>query len=190
MKNGGNDLNVPTDLPTLFVGWNHFKNTLTHFHGDKVNILNKEIKIHKMYWEFSFDENKQQHIGGIEMFVRNVPYFFFRSKYAYINIDPIFNNIEQFEDIVSNIIGKPEYAYSYKDEMLYLLTEDRKRVYGINLKMYEYFNMDVNYIKKGLIEIADHHTSDLDGSIYLEMYKLFPNFEELKRYLVVLLSKA
>jgi hypothetical protein len=56
--------------------------------------------------------------------------------------------------------------------------------------MYEYFNMDINHIKSRIIENSVNYFEDKDGSIYQEYYKTYPNFEELKRYLVVLLSKA
>lgn len=186
-KNGSNNLNIPTDIPILFVGWNHFKEELNHFH-ENVTILNKEISKNSFYWEFSFNENKAQHVSGVDMFIRNAPYYYFRDKYTYINIDPIFNNIEHLEDIKEKILGKPEYIYNYKDEMLYLLISNR--VYGIDLKMYEYFNMDINHIKSTLIDTSINYTLDLEGEIYQKEYKNYPNFEELKRYLVVLLSKG
>ena len=63
-------------------------------------------------------------------------------------------------------------------------------IYGIDLKMYEYFNIEVDQITSFIKDESVEYTEDIDGSIYQEYYKTYPNFEELKRYLVVLLSKA
>ena len=79
-------------LPTLTVGWNFLKENNTFY---DVSILEKEIKKNILYWEFSFNENKAQHVGGVEMFIRNVPYYYFRGQYEYKNIDPIFNEFKR-----------------------------------------------------------------------------------------------
>ena len=107
--------------------------------------------------------------------------------YRYISIDPIFNNVEHVDKIFTKFTT-PEHVYNYKNEMLYVLIS--QYIYGIDLNMYEYFNMDISQIKSKIIEISDNYIDDPEGSIYLENYKSYPNFEDLKRYLVVLLSKA
>lgn len=177
------DIEYNQSLPTLMVGWEFLKSL---YPTNTVTILNKEIEKLLLYWEFSFEEKKSEHVSGVDLFAINVPYYYFRKNYTYINIDPIFNNIEHVEHISKNIIGEPEVVYNHKDEMLYILRPNR--VYGIDLKMYEYFNMDVNHIKSDFINLSPKYIEDLDGSIYSEYYKSYPNFEELKRYLVVLLS--
>lgn len=176
-------------LPTLYVGWELTKKLGENFDVE-VSILNKETEKYKSYWEFSFNEKKVDHISGVELFSINAPYYYFRRNYGYIGIDPIFNNIEHVEEIVPKLINDPDFLYNYKDEMLYALKEGSRRVYGIDLKMYEYFNMDIEHIKAKLIENSAKYVEDKEGSIYQEYYKSFSNFEELKRYLVVLLSKA
>jgi len=187
MKNGGNDLNIPTDIPILFVGWNQFKVTLNDFH-DKISILNKEIKSNQLYWEFSFNENKAQHVGGIEMFVRNAPYYYFRGKYTYKNIDPIFDKISNLENFKNILPNEKFNTFQYKDEMIYIL-DNNNNIFGIDLKMYEYFNFNLDKLTSILIDRSITTKHDIDGSIYQKQYKIFPFFEELKRYLVVLMLK-
>lgn len=173
-------------LPTLYVGWDVAKKLGEKFDVE-TSILNKEIKKHNSYWEFSFKENKAEHVNGVDMFARNVPFHYFTSRYTFINIDPIFNDIKHVEELVPKLISTPEWVYNYKDEMLYILSLNQ--IYGIDLKMYKYFNMDIDHIKFKLINNIEKIINDLDGSIHQKYYKQFPNFEDLKRYLVVLLSK-
>lgn len=173
-------------LPTLTVGWELNKKLAEEFNFEP-SILKKETERNKSYWEFSFKENKAQHVSGVDMFARNVPFFYFISRYSYVLIDPIFNNIEHVEQIVPMVINSSEWIYNYKDEMLYALGGNR--IHGIDLKMYDYFNMDIEHIKSKVIEESKNYTNDPDGSIFQEYYKTFPNFEDLKRYIVVLLSK-
>lgn len=186
-KNGGNDLNISTDLPILFVGWNHYKRQLNDFH-ENVTILNKEIKKYKIHWEYSFNENKAQHVTGVDMFVRNAPYFYFIEKYLYQNIDPIFNKIETLDQLFEIIPHKFHYSYNHKNEIIYCFVGSI--IYGINLNMFDFFNLNKEEIQKVISERSEHYIEDLDGSIHLNYYKQFPNFENLKRYLPVLLSKA
>jgi hypothetical protein len=83
-------------------------------------------------------------------------------------------------------------AYNYKTEMFYVLACDEltgKKIYGINLKMYEFFNFDV----QSIIELINIRSAvsiyDMDGTLYQNQYKIFPNFSHLKRYMVVALTK-
>ena len=71
--------------------------------------------------------------------------------------------------------------------MLYTLELNRR--YGIDLKMYEYLNIDIENIKSKIIEKTNNYINDPEGLIYLNEYKSYPNFEDLKRYIVVLMSK-
>ena len=132
-KNGGiADINVDTDLLILFVGWNHWKSSLSE-HSDKpISILEKEIIPNSKYWEFSFNEQKSQHISGIDMFVRNAPIYYFESNYEYVLIDPVkeklfsaFNIINWYKSKTGDI--KTDCIYTYKDDMTYILCEEHKK---------------------------------------------------------------
>lgn len=175
------------EVPKLFVGWNYLKQWDVSLFSD-LSILNKEISKNKAYWEFSFNENKSQHVSGIEMFVRNLPYYYFRDKYKYINLDPIYNKISNLEDFANILPNEKFNTFQYRNEMIYLLSDNN--ILGIDLKMYEYFNFDLDKLTSILIDRSITTKHDINGSIYQNYYKIFPFFEDLKRYLVVLLSKG
>ena len=178
-------------LPTLTVGWNYIKDVNLMF---DLSILEKEVKENAIYWEFSFKENKAQHVDGVEMFVRNVPYYYFRGQYEYRNIDPIFHEFKDITDLMGwlyRIYIKPnniDFVYNYKNEALYFLHENI--IYGIDLKVYEFFNIQKDEIINSVVSESTPYALDLEGEIYQKEYKNYPNFVELKRYLVVLLSKG
>lgn len=177
------------EIPKLFVGWNYLKEWDVSLFKN-LSILNKEIFKNTVYWEFSFNENKAQHVSGIDMFVRNAPYYYFRDKYKYINVDPIFNKFKDITDLNKFFIKptKIEFVYNYKNEAIYFLIENI--VYGIDLNMYEFFDFEKEEIINSIVSESTPYTFDLEGEIYQKEYKNYPNFEELKRYLVVLLSKG
>lgn len=181
-----NDDNFKFDhnLPTLYVGWLLLKNLRE---TDAETILNKELIENEVYWEFSFNEKKSDHISGINLFVRNAPYYYFRNNYKYKNLDPIFSNIESEIDLQNKTPKNPYSIYNHKDEMLYILNENT--IYGVNLDMYQYFGIDKIKIIENLKENTPNYYYDNSGSIYQEYYKIYPFFEDLKRYLVVILSK-
>lgn len=178
--------NIDSSLPTLYVGWK----TLKESNPDNVliqnqSILEKRIVSNCLYWEFSFDENKSEHVSGVEMFVRDVPFYYFSSKYKYINYDPIFFNIQSIDELMlllpKNGIDK---VYNFKDEMLYVLKDSQ--IYGIDLKLYSFFEFDTNRIIQILSKNTKKYVLDSEATQYQEYYKHFPFFEQLKRYIVVL----
>lgn len=175
-------------LPTLYVGWSFMKacnpNNEIIQHAD---ILKKKIVTNELYWEFSFEESKPSHVKGVDSFVNTVPQFYFTPKYQYINLDPVFFQIAEIEDLMAVLPKEIDATYIFKNEMIYVLKDNK--ISGINLKMYEFFKFKVD-------EIIDHINyrttltmNDTDGQMYLNQYKIFPNFQHLKRYLVVILTK-
>lgn len=179
---------VDKSLPTLYVGWNFMKSCNPD--NDMIqnaDILKKKIVTDELYWEFSFMESKASHIKGVDKFVKLVPEFYFAPKYSYINLDPVFFQIKDIQDLMDVIPKEILKIYQYRDEILYLLFDDK--ITGINLKMYEFFQFDVNDITRRLAErlmIEDTYFTDTDGEIYQSYYKIFPNFEHLRRYIVTL----
>lgn len=172
-------------IPTLIVGWTLLKSL---YPTTLETILNKEINENSLYWEYSFEERKEDHVLGTEMFGRNVPYYFFRKNFKYINLDPIFYNINSIDDLKDKLPKHLESMYCIKNNMLYILSKDE--VYGVDLIIYSYFNIEKEEILNYLKSMTSKFFNDEEGSIYLKYYKRYPNFEELKRYLVVLLSKS
>lgn len=175
-------------LPTLYVGWVFMKNSNPDNEIIKnADILKKKIITNELYWEYSFDENKTSHIKGVEGFINYAPQFYFSPKYQYINLDPIFFQIGTVEDLLDVLPKKIDVKYNHKNEMLYVLKDNK--IWGINLKMYEYFKFNTYELLAAITERCDKSINDLDGEIYQSYYKIFPNYTHLKRYIVSILSK-
>ena len=175
-------------LPTLYVGWSFMKasnpdNPIIQ----NADILKKKIITNELYWEFSFNESKASHVKGVNTFVGLVPQFYFSPKYNYINLDPVFFQLKDINDLMDVCPKKIDVSYNYKNEMLYILVDNK--IWGINLNMYNFFKFSADEIIEQLsIRTTTSHT-DTEGLTYQSYYKIFPNFEHLKRYLVTILSK-
>jgi hypothetical protein len=179
---------VNKSLPTLYVGWNFMKSSNPD--NDMIqnaDILKKKIITNELYWEFSFEESKASHVKGVDKFVNLVPEFFFAPKHSYINLDPVFFQIKDIQDLMDVLPKEILKIYQYRDEMLYLLVDGK--ITGINLKMYEFFQFDIDDMIHRLGErlvINGTYFTDPDAETYQSYYKIFPNFERLKRYIVAL----
>ena len=182
---------LDTTLPTLYVGWSFMKdsNPVNEL-IQNADILKKKIVSNELYWECSFEESKASHVKGVDNFVKFVPEFYFMPSFTYINLDPVFFNLSTLQDLMDVVAKEIDSIYQYKDEMIYLLVDNK--ITGINLKMYEFFQFDVNDITHKLSErlkTGSEYIADLEGNSYLYYYKILPNFTHLKRYLIVILSK-
>lgn len=175
-------------LPTLYVGWSFMKasnpNNEIIQHAD---ILKKRIITNELYWECSFEESKSSHIKGVENFINAVPQFYFAPKYQYINLDPVFFRLSTLEDLMDVLPKKLDSKYNFKNEMLYVSSDNK--IYGINLLMYDFFKFNNYELLAAISERCEKTFNDLDGSIYQFYYKILPNFIHLKRYLITILSK-
>lgn len=172
-------------LPTLYVGWSFMKFCNPNNEIIKnADILKKKIIGNELYWEFSFDESKASHVKGINNFINAVPQFYFTPRYSYINLDPVFFQIKDVQELMDVLPKKIDQLYNYKDEMLYVLSENK--IWGINLNMYKYFQFKTEDIIAKIQERTKTNIEDFDGTYYQSYYKLFPNFTHLKRYLVTL----
>lgn len=188
IKNPVDYNSVDKSLPTLYVGWSFMKDCNPDNEIiQNANILHKKILTNDLYWEFSFAESKASHVKGIKLFADSAPQFYFNSKYKYVNLDPIFFQLVDIEDLMAVLPKKLDYMYIYKNEMVYVILDDN--IWGINLKMFEFFEFNINDIKNRLWVRAEDSCDDEDGNIYKEYYKTFPNFNRLKRYIIVMLSK-
>lgn len=177
-----------TNLPTLYVGWRFFKESNPNdIIIQPQSILEKKVVTNQLYWEHSFKENKSQHVLGVEMFINDVPYMYFTSKYNYYNIDPVFFQIQNIDDLFNVLPKNIDAYYNYKGEMLYILKDSV--IWGIDIKMYEYFEFDIENILFKISKKSTIFFTDLDGETYQKYYKTFPDFDYLRRYIVVLLSK-
>jgi hypothetical protein len=172
-------------LPTLYVGWSFMKacnpDDLTIQNAD---ILKKKIITNELYWEFSFQESKPSHVKGVNTFTNLAPEFYFKPKYIYTNLDPVFFQLKDINDLMDVCPKNIDKTYNYKNKMLYILSDNK--IWGINLNMYNFFQFNIDDI---ILQINDRTNSiiiDIDGSHYQKFYKIFPNFEHLKRYLIII----
>lgn len=182
--------------PTLYVGWSFMKacnpkNEIIQ----NADILHKKIITNELYWECSFEESKSSHVKGVENFVNFAPQFYFTPKYTYTNLDPIFFQLKDIQDLMDVVPKNVKASYNYKNELVYLLSESKiagetkETIWGINLKMYEFFKFGIEEIVTQLSLRTENSYYDYEGTQYQTYYKIFPNFELLKRYLVTILSK-
>ena len=176
-------IDIDTSLPTLYVGWKFMKSCNPNNDTIKnVNILKKVIIKNRLYWEYSFGENKASHIKGVELFVNDSPKLFFNSKYEYVNIDPVFHQLKTIDDLLKICPPEIDVSYNYKNELIYLLSDNK--IFGINLNMFEFFKFDINTIIEQFGGRTNKVNYDPNGDFYVENHKLFPNFDNLRRYLV------
>jgi hypothetical protein len=187
--NGCTDyLSIDNGLPTLYVGWTFMKSCDTaNSFINNANILNKCIISDKLYWEFSFDENKSEHINGVKDFSLKCPELYLMSKYNYVNIDPTFENITRVEDLLNQFRLKLDGVYKYKNESIYILIG--RTIYGLNLKQLQYLKFDIDLLVTLLKEKSLAFNDDIDGNLYMEHYKIFSKFELLKRFIVTFIAK-
>lgn len=177
---------VDKTLPTLYVGWSFMKSCNSNNETiQNANILHKKIVGNKLYWECSFEESKSSHVKGVDKFVTLVPQFYFQPKYNYINLDPVFFQIVELQDLLDYLPKAINASYNYKNEMLYLLKDNK--IWGINLLMFSFFKFNINEIKNSILERTTFSHDDIDGSIYQLNYKIFPNFQQLKRYMITII---
>lgn len=180
--------NIDKSLPTLYVGWTFMKNcNQCNEIIQNADILSKTIINNELYWEYSFSEIKSAHIKGVENFINLAPSYYFSSRYSYVNIDPVFKKIMNIDEIINLIPNKIDIMYIFRNDMIYLLNGNT--IWGIDLVMYNFFQFNNEEIISRLIEKSEKVYNDLDCSIYKSYYKIFPNYLQLKRYIVVLLSK-
>jgi len=176
---------IDLSLPTLIVGWKFLKK---RFPNITANILDHKIFDKKLYWEFSFSENKSSHVNGVQNFVDNIPNFYYSSQYEYINLDPIFFNIRDNSELFDILPKEMDSIYFYKQRMLYILSN--KKIYGLDIEMYNFFKFNIQGMINKIHDLTKHsYIDDSEGKYHKEYYKQFPEFSYLKRYLVVILSK-
>jgi hypothetical protein len=175
-------------LPTLYVGWIFMKScNPENLLIQNANILNNCIISNELYWEYSFDEHKACHINGVEDFINLIPNYYFSPKYTYIDLDPIFFQIKDLDELMYVLPKKIDASYNLKNDILYILNGNK--IVGINLVLYRYFKFNIDEILLRISERTTTSFNDLNGDIYQSYYKTLPNYINLKRYIIVLLAK-
>lgn len=174
---------IDKSLPTLVVGWKFLK--VLNFDISQISILEKKIH-NKLYWEFSFNENKSEHINGVEKFIESVPDMYFRSEYTYTDLNPLFFNISEFEELKCILPKEIKKSYMIENKMLYMLNNENK-IIGIDLVSYNFFNFNVQDIISYVKTISKSFIDDKNSEIFIEKKQNIPNFHNLRRYMVTIL---
>ena len=184
---------IKIDVPTLYVGWKYFKEINKYNKtASRVDILNKEVIPRKLYWEFSFDEKKSDHINGVEDFVLSAPQLYFSNKYKYNHINPIFKEIKNVNDFKKIGISESfDVFYNYKNKFIYLLdiSINENVICGVDLELFKF--LDINY--DAVIDFLKSNSSkiveDFDGKKSEEYLSYFGSGDVLKKYLPVICNK-
>lgn len=175
----GDDFSViNNDLPTLIIGWSIVKKN----NIENVTILDNEIIKNKLYWCFSFDENKQKHVNDVEYYSRIMVEYYFGGRFTYEIVDPVFNNIHNVNEL-TEYINHPTKGYFYKN-MLYLLNDREIRI--LNVDTFKFFGFDMNMVFEYLNYYCNKFIKNND-SLYRYYFEHFNGYNNLKRYIVTLI---
>jgi hypothetical protein len=181
--NYSQDIECDLNIPTLVIGWSFFKKKFEYLYP---NILKKSINLSypRVGWEFTIDERITDHFNGIESFIGNAPKLFI-DNFKYKSIDPIKNDINNLDDLAYLLPYNGIY-YQYKDEIIYLYDKINNEIYGVYLNAFDYFGLNKTIICEYFFKKYDS-IIDLDGEKYQNYYREFPNFDLLKRSMVLFL---
>jgi hypothetical protein len=113
-----------------------------------------------------------------------LPDYYFSGKYSYINLDPVFFQIKDMDDLMDVLPKKFNRLYNYKNEMIYLLLDNK--IWGVDLKMFSFFRFNCEEIINELGLKSIKIINDIEGEICQSFRKIFPTFEKLKRHMIVL----
>jgi len=178
--------NIKNDLPTLFVGWRFMKSCNTSEEILNTDISSKIIIPNKLFWEYSFEENRSNHISGVRNFALLAPDIYYESRYEYKNIDPTYLNARTLEQFYKYLPRNIDKVYKYKNDSLYIL--DGSNIFGINLKLLTYIKFDMLEFYDKLKQNSPQFIDDQDGSFYMNNYRTFDNFDMLKRFIVTMIT--
>lgn len=178
---------INTLLPTLYVGRRFLKESNPNNEIIlQSNVLEKKIIANKLYWECSFDEDKSSNINGVVRFVNLIPKYYFEGNFKYSIIDPVFLTLREDSQLYNALPNNIIKVYKFKDEMIYLLSENNK-IFGIDLKMLNYFKFDIEKLDSVIDGKCDNIVNDIDGEIFKKFYRILPDYELLRRYVVSLI---
>jgi hypothetical protein len=187
----GKIISISRKLPTLVVGWNFFKREFEFF---RPNILVKDSG--HITWEFSMEERMTDHFNGVSNFMKISPRRYVE-LFPYRNVDPIKDNILNEEELLKYLGGFVNLyncnVYQYKNEIIYLYDYTTSQITGLYLNAYKYFGFDIEKISNMIFERVRQNSNNVDtldthGVVYQSFYKKFPEFDQLKRSIVLFLS--
>ena len=178
---------VNKNLPTLVVGWDYLKSIKLELDAEP-SVLDNRIITNLLYWQPSFDEERSEHVEGVKNFVDNVPFYYFLEKYQYINLDPLFFIISDLDDLKNVLPNEIDGVYRYKNEMLYILKDNK--ITGLDLDSYSFYKFDIEDMYQyvcGLVKNQTQIYNDTEAKQYRKFKSKFPYFNRLKTYMLPIL---
>lgn len=178
---------INNNLPTLIIGWNLTKKVLYNS-SIHCSILEKRIITNRLYWEHSFEEDKEEYTLGISNFIDNVGFYYNMDIYKYINLDPLFFQVNNFDELKAILPKEIEGLYQYKNDMIYILKDNN--ITGIDLNSYCYYGFNTNEIithLKSIVLNKEFIFIDNDAKLYNELRSKMQYFNKLKTYTLPLL---
>ena len=124
----------------------------------------------------------------MESFVSYIPNFYFFSKYSYTDLDPVFFQISNVQDLFDVLPKEIDAVLHANGNMIYVLKDNK--ITGLNMEMYGFFDFDRDEIIRRLYDKCTNQYDDSEGKEFIKHSKIFPNFPHLKRYLIVLDRKS
>jgi len=173
------------EIPTLYVGWSFLKKIDNETIQNQF-IDNKVIIKNKIFWEFEFSELKSEHVNGVDEFKNKVPLYYFNNNYKTINVDPIFLNIRTIDDLFNFLPNEIDNVYIYENKGCYILRNDV--IYCLNFNVLNFYKFNIDIVFSKIKSIANNIFIDADGDIFVKYKKIFSQFDDLKRFIVVILS--
>ena len=175
---------VYADLPTLIVGYDM---TCDLYGEDNLNVLNRKIK-KNIFWTFKRNEKRQICDVDIEDFIR-YSYRQYTNKLNYVDLDLIQDNPIKIRKIVKKLLSLSNpISYETENNVIYIYSDNI--IFGLDLNVFEYLELDIEKIRKKvkdnssvflsetelLIEYANH-LDRLDNDIKLIpfLYSINPN---------------
>lgn len=175
------------ECPVLVIGWSLIKKINENQHN--IDVLEKTVVSGRLFWEFSFEENKSAYVNGIDGFVKSAPVIYFKNYYKYCPIDPVFNNLITVEDFIGSIPERVDFVYNYKNEFIYLKSDTL--IFGYDLRMFNFFEYENDFLITTFVNLVDpeNYFIDIEGLIYKKIFIEYIGSVCLKKYMCIFLEK-
>ena len=152
---------VYADLPTLIVGYDM---TCDLYGEDNLNVLNRKIK-KNIFWTFKRNEKRQICDVDIEDFIR-YSYRQYTNKLNYVDLDLIQDNPIKIRKIVKKLLSLSNpISYETENNVIYIYSDNI--IFGLDLNVFEYLELDIEKIRK---KVKDNSSVFLSGTELLIEY--------------------
>lgn len=174
------------EIPTLYVGWSYLKRIKDNELIQAQYIDNKTIITNKIFWEFEFSEMKSEHVSGVDEFKNNLPSYYFNNNYKTINVDPIFLGIHDVKSLFEYLPKENNNVYQYENKGCYILNNNM--IYCLNFNVLNFYKFNIDDVLNRIKLTSSSYNLDENGDLYVKYKRIFSQFDDLKRFIVVFLN--